>query len=356
MTYTIGSCCSGYGGIERAVEAVLGPARHLWHAEYDPEPADPYWKGRNPHWKQPILDAHWPHTPNLGDLAAVDWAQVERPDIFTGGFPCKDVSRSGLMAGLGHGTRSGVWSHLVRGVDILRPRLAIFENVRGLLSTEAQRNTSGADSRLEPAAADVGNRTAGPVLRAIGAVCGDLAELGFDTEWTVVSASDIGACHERDRVFILTWPTEDQALVRHLAHRHGTPVGPAVGGDRVKLFPTPTARDWKATGPSEMTRNTPSLSALRYYLPDEGWGPYAPAVTRWEQVTGRTAPAPLDARGALSARFVEWLQGLPAGWVTDHVGRHAAIYALGDGVVWQQAAHALRRLLAAAVAPVGVAA
>jgi DNA (cytosine-5)-methyltransferase 1 len=81
------------------------------------------------------------------------------------------------------------------------------------------------------------------------------------------------------------------------------------------------------------------------------WGEFGPAVRRWEQVIGRPAPAPteLSARGslALAPRFVEWMMGLPAGHVTDVPGltRNDQLKALGNGVVPQQAAAAIRYLL-----------
>ncbi|MBB4981502.1 hypothetical protein [Streptomyces nymphaeiformis] len=75
------------------------------------------------------------------------------------------------------------------------------------------------------------------------------------------------------------------------------------------------------------------------------WGPYAAAITRWEKLT-RPAPAPTDAAGRLRADFVEWMQGLDAGWVTatPGLGRPAQLTALGNGVVPQQAARALQLL------------
>ena len=80
------------------------------------------------------------------------------------------------------------------------------------------------------------------------------------------------------------------------------------------------------------------------------WGVYAPAIARWEHVTGRPAPAPTE-RGRtgqprLSPAFVEWMQGLPAGHVTavPGVSRNDQLAALGNGVVPQQAALALRML------------
>lgn len=78
---------------------------------------------------------------------------------------------------------------------------------------------------------------------------------------------------------------------------------------------------------------------------DTRWGRYATAVARWESLT-RPAPTPTDAGGRLSPAFVEWMQGLPTGWVTatPGLGRPAQLTALGNGVVPQQAAHALRLL------------
>lgn len=78
---------------------------------------------------------------------------------------------------------------------------------------------------------------------------------------------------------------------------------------------------------------------------DRRWGAYGSAITRWESLT-RQAPAPTDAAGRLRADFVEWMQGLDAGWVTATrgLGRPAQLTALGNGVVPQQASHALQLL------------
>lgn len=78
------------------------------------------------------------------------------------------------------------------------------------------------------------------------------------------------------------------------------------------------------------------------------WGKYAEAIHRHEQAFGRPAPNPTEpghkGNRRLSARFVEWMQGLPEGWVTDTPGitRNEALKALGNGVVPQQALAALR--------------
>ena len=86
------------------------------------------------------------------------------------------------------------------------------------------------------------------------------------------------------------------------------------------------------------------------------WGDYGPAVHRWEHILGRPAPAPTapnrtgDQR--LNPAFVEWMMGLPAGWVTDVPGisRTGQLHLLGNGVVPQQAQQALAILAGQAVA------
>lgn len=80
------------------------------------------------------------------------------------------------------------------------------------------------------------------------------------------------------------------------------------------------------------------------------WGPYARAVLRWQQVTGRMVPHPVQPgrnSPVLSPVFVEWMMGLPEGWVTGVPGlsRNAQLKILGNGVVWQQAALAIAQLL-----------
>jgi len=92
-------------------------------------------------------------------------------------------------------------------------------------------------------------------------------------------------------------------------------------------------------------------------MSEQNWGKFAPAIQRWEEVTGRKAPAPTkpdgkDGNHRLSSEFTEWMMGLPAGWITD-VGltRNEELKACGNGVVPQQAELALRHLLEDVVIP-----
>ena len=388
----IGSLFSGYGGLDMAVAQVTG-AETAWVSDID--------KGACK-----ILAHRYPDIPNLGDITTVDWSAVEPVDILAGGFPCQDVSHAGKRAGIRPGTRSGLWEHFSYAIDQLRPGLVVIENVRGLLSASAH-------SDLEPCPWCLGDSPDGH-LRALGAVLGDLAELGYDAEWVGLRAADVGAPHGRFRVFIVAHPRVGQ-LARPAIRGNGLPVTPERGvcapddvGQRVRqqldslvgggltLLPTPAVNDmgegktvevwdeWTAKmqakhgngnghGASlaiEAQRLLPTPSVadsmggherrggergdellLKGIAKAEQWGDYAPAIARWESLT-RPAPAPTEVgpKGSprLSPRFTEWMMGLPAGWITDVPGitRNEALKACGNGVVPQQAAAALRWLLA----------
>lgn len=128
-----------------------------------------------------------------------------------------------------------------------------------------------------------------------------------------------------------------------------------------QLLPTTTAMDYKASGGREGSPNVTLTDAIvrgRGATPDPSinWGPYEPAIRRWEAVLGRPAPAPTEpnAKGnhRLSPRFTEWMMGVPEGWITGlvtHKGisRNEQLKAAGNGVVPQQAAAALKDMLGA---------
>ena len=202
MTLRIGSLFSGFGGLDTAVEQTLG-AEVAWVCDIDPGASK-------------VLAHRYPGVPNLGDITAVDWDTVPRVDIVAGGFPCTDVSAAGRREGLNADTRSGLWFRMAQAIEALQPSLVLIENVRGLLSAKADGGTNAtADSDMEPCPWHLGGPGDGePVLRALGVVLRDLADLGFDAAWTGLRASDIGAPHHRYRIFILAWPAADAADLR----------------------------------------------------------------------------------------------------------------------------------------------
>jgi DNA (cytosine-5)-methyltransferase 1 len=348
----IGSMCTGYGGLDLAARAVYG--------------GDMGWCAENDAHATVLLHRRFPGVPNVGDLTAVDWTQVPAVDIVTAGFPCQDISYAGHGAGIREGTRSGLWLTIAGALRVLRPRLVLLENVAAL-------------------------RT-----RGLSTVLGDLAALGYDTVWTCLRAADVGAPHRRDRIFIAaahpTGPRDPWAnlpaaaeersasgaavrcgLCRPAAHADGLqsqrrrasqllagpPNPPATqprhaAQHRHTTSPNPTGqrRDQGQPEPTRLQRGPhAALRAAPAPGPDAAvdWGPYEPAIREWETILGRPAPPPTETgtRGQprLSARFVEWMMGLPAGWVTDlPLTRTAQMRLLGNGVVPRQAIAAFRKL------------
>jgi len=107
-------------------------------------------------------------------------------DVVSGGFPCQDISAAGRGGGI-EAERSGMWKHMARIIGEVRPRYAFVENSPML------------------------------TFRGLGTVLADLAKMGFDAEWGVLSAADVGANHKRERIWIcaeqrnfLSYPMHDR--------------------------------------------------------------------------------------------------------------------------------------------------
>lgn len=390
MSPRIGSLFTGYAGLDRAVQEVLG-GQVAWYSE-------------NNQAASKVLAHHHPDVPNLGDIATINWDQVAPVDILTGGFPCQDVSSAGRRAGMGEGTRSGLWAHMATAVDHLRPRVVIVENVRGLTSARA-------DCDLEPCPWCLGDDEH-VHLRALGCLLGDLADIGYDAQWCGLRAADVGAPHGRYRIFVVATPAGDAPLfgwnAAPTAQRRGgsagTPGAPGVsaadtegigrnegrpesagqlrrsdvavsgaqlvadtaclghrntGPTRVGGLPAATvAGDQReATADADRAGLERTEPAAGRKLSIRGasldWGQFEPAIRRWETILGRSAPEPTvpgrRTGRVLNPVFVEFLMGLPEGHVTGVPGlsRNDMLRLLGNGVVPQQAGAALRWLLPA---------
>jgi DNA (cytosine-5)-methyltransferase 1 len=137
-----------------------------------------------------VLAKHWPNVPCYRDVRELTAERLAADgiagiDVITGGFPCQDLSSAGRRAGIGEGTRSGLYAEVLRLACNLRPRFIIMENVSGLLSGPSE----------QPG-------------QWFGRVLGDLASLGFDAEWENIPASALGAPHRRERVWIVAYPAQ----------------------------------------------------------------------------------------------------------------------------------------------------
>ena len=155
----VGSLFSGIGGIELGFERQGFTTK--WFVEKDA-------------YAQAVLRKNFPNIPIYDDITTLDFSQVEKVDILTGGFPCQDISIAGKGVGIS-GERSGLWKYYAKAIRILRPKFALIENVSAITH------------------------------RGLNVVLADLAEEGYDAEWFDLRASDFGALHRRERIFIIAY-------------------------------------------------------------------------------------------------------------------------------------------------------
>ena len=131
-----------------------------------------------------VLKKHWPDVPIHNDVRELDGTEYRGTvDVVCGGFPCQDLSNAGKKAGI-TGDRSSLYREMLRIISECLPRYAIFENVSALLTGD-----SG---------------------RWFAQFLYDLAEIGYDAEWHCIPASELGAHHHRDRVWIIAYPSQLQ--------------------------------------------------------------------------------------------------------------------------------------------------
>jgi DNA (cytosine-5)-methyltransferase 1 len=159
------SLFSGVGGLELGLERA--GMTTVGQVELDP-------------YCRSILATHWPEVPRHDDVTTTPawWAGRQRPrvDVVCGGFPCQPFSTAGLRRGMGD--PRWLWPAMADVVRSVRPRYVVVENVAALLRD----------------------------VDAFGWLLGDLADLGFDAEWSVLSACAVGAPHPRERVFLVAYP------------------------------------------------------------------------------------------------------------------------------------------------------
>jgi DNA (cytosine-5)-methyltransferase 1 len=174
---TMGSLFAGIGGFDLGFERAGFDV--AWQVEIDP-------------WCHKVLAKNFPNAERFEDVREVGKHNLKHVDVLCGGFPCQDISNAGLRAGI-EGKRSGLWSEYVRIVGELRPKFVLVENVAALLG------------------------------RGLSRVVGDLAEIGYDAEWEVVSAADVGAPHLRERVWIMAYPKSERCAKDREFRRRESP-------------------------------------------------------------------------------------------------------------------------------------
>lgn len=155
---------SGIGGFSYAAERIVGGYQTVQFVEREG-------------YCQQILRKHWPDVPIHNDICTFI-PDVGSADVVCGGFPCQDISTAGKGAGIAEGTRSGLFYELMRVVCLVRPRFVVMENVSAITAN------------------------------GLDIVLGTLAEAGFDAEWACIKASDVEACHRRDRWWLVAYPND----------------------------------------------------------------------------------------------------------------------------------------------------
>jgi DNA (cytosine-5)-methyltransferase 1 len=206
---------------------------------------------------QQVLAKHWPTVRRIADVRDVTAEDCEGADMLVGGFPCQPVSLAGKR--LGTADERWLWPEYERLLGVVRPRYALVENVPGLFHG------------------------------GFGDVLSGLASLGYDAEWSVVSACSVGAPQARERVFIVAYPAGGDGEARHRVDQ---------------------GRGWRAQAP------VGGLSGVR--IP-RGWG-RAGAWNAGEPALGRVAHGIPAAVGQLHAygnavvpQVAEWIgRRLPA--------------------------------------------
>ena len=349
----VGSLFTGYGGLDMAVGGDLA-----WYAEIEKAACQ-------------VLAVHHPGVRNLGDITAINWADVEPVDILTGGYPCQPFSHAGNRKG--KNDERHLWPNVLDAIRAIRPRYAILENVSGHLTL------------------------------GFADVLADLAEIGWFAEWGTYRASDVGAPHRRERLFIIAHTDRagrgerggpvtvqpefttaerfcdvaadasgdghgQQLHARAMAGVEGQTEGIPQQRQRARCESDPrgadNATDSEGSGLGRISHDVyrkdagTATEAGKEWRHDGNatrgigavdWGKYALAIQRWESVLDRPAPAPTVIRNdkrRLNPQFVEWMMGLPDGWVTGH-GLSAAkeLKMLGNGVCPQQAHAAISALM-----------
>lgn len=159
---------SGIGGFSYAAERLVGGFQTIAFCETDRA-------------CQRVLAKHWPNTPIFPDVCTLTAADIQPlcPNglsLITAGFPCQDLSVAGKQAGY-DGKRSVLFYEIIRLARELRPKFLLLENVRNLLSH--QNGTTFQETLFQ------------------------IAKAGYDAEWAVIPASDVGACHRRERIWII---------------------------------------------------------------------------------------------------------------------------------------------------------
>ena len=290
-----------------AVEAYFN-AETIWCAEYDKHASY-------------LIEKRF-NIPNYKDIKSINWATLEPIDILTAGYPCQPFSLAGSRQG--SNDERHLWPYIKQAISVLRPKFVILENVRGHLSLGFKE------------------------------VLADLTEIGYDARWQVVRASDVGAPHQRARLFVIAYsnsidwrvPLSDIITTNTSSLRcaFGNTCRPEEGFTGIEGNGSTTDSNCDACEKSR--RTTLCVCSKSQGLRDgENEGKAGHEYRFSREMDRQSVPDTLD-QNKLNPIFVEYMMGLPKGWITDlDLPRTQKLKMLGNGVVPQQAYYAISRLM-----------
>ena len=155
---------AGIGGFSYAAHELVGGFETTQFVEIDP-------------FCQKVLKKHFPKVPCHDDIKTFT-AYTGQYDVITGGFPCQDISVAGRREGITDQSRSGLFYELIRVIRLVRPKFVVMENVAAILNN------------------------------GLDIVLGELSEAGYDAEWSIISASSLGAAHRRSRWWCVAYTND----------------------------------------------------------------------------------------------------------------------------------------------------
>jgi len=155
---------AGIGGFSYAAHELVGGFETTQFVEIDP-------------FCQKVLKKHFPKVPCHDDIKTFT-AYPGQYDVITGGFPCQDISVAGRREGITDQSRSGLFYELIRVIRLVRPKFVVMENVAAILNN------------------------------GLDIVLGELSETGYDAEWSIISASSLGAAHRRSRWWCVAYTND----------------------------------------------------------------------------------------------------------------------------------------------------
>ena len=155
---------AGIGGFSYAAHKIVGGFETTQFIEIDK-------------FCQKLLAKRFPNIPIHDDVRTFT-ANLGEFDVFCSGFPCQDISVAGLQKGITKETRSGLFFEVIRIIRMVRPKFVVLENVAAILNN------------------------------GLDIVLGELSEAGYDAEWSIISASSLGAAHRRSRWWCVAYTND----------------------------------------------------------------------------------------------------------------------------------------------------